>query len=86
VDPTGRQVLEPRLSRVREVHWQVADDDLVGGGAAQLARQVIIIEPYSRVRLPCVLVDRGGLVEALRKSRYEDLPAEHAGPRRFRRR
>jgi hypothetical protein len=38
VDLTGRQVLESRPSRVREVQRQVADDNLVGGGAAQLAR------------------------------------------------
>jgi hypothetical protein len=37
VDLTGWQVLEPRPSRVREVQWQVADDNIVGGGAAQLA-------------------------------------------------
>jgi hypothetical protein len=36
VDLTGRQVLEPCPSRVRKVQRQVADDDLVGGGAAQL--------------------------------------------------
>jgi hypothetical protein len=38
VDPTGRQVLEPRPSRVREMQRQVTDDELIGGGATQLAR------------------------------------------------
>jgi hypothetical protein len=38
VDLIGRQVLEPRPRRVGEVQRQVADDDLVGGGPAQLAR------------------------------------------------
>jgi hypothetical protein len=33
-----------------------------------------------------VLVDRRGLADALRKARRADLPAEHAGPRGFRRR
>jgi hypothetical protein len=37
VDLTGRQVLEPCPSRVREMQWQVADDHFIGGGAAQLA-------------------------------------------------
>jgi hypothetical protein len=38
VNLAGRQVLEPRLRLVDKVQWQVADDDLVGGGSAQLAR------------------------------------------------
>jgi hypothetical protein len=38
VDLTGRQVLEPRPGRVGEVQGEVADDDLVAGGSAQLAR------------------------------------------------
>jgi hypothetical protein len=36
VDLTGRQVLEPRPSRVCEVQRQVADDHFIGGGVAQL--------------------------------------------------
>jgi hypothetical protein len=45
-------VFEPRPGRVREVRRQVADDDLIGGGATQLACQAIIVEPHTRVRLP----------------------------------
>jgi hypothetical protein len=37
------------------VQWQVADDDLVGGGFAQLTCQAIVLEPYTRVRLPVYL-------------------------------
>jgi hypothetical protein len=37
VDLTGRQVLEPRPGRVGEVQGEVADDDLVTSGPAQLA-------------------------------------------------
>jgi hypothetical protein len=40
-------LLEPRPRRIGDVQWQVADDDLVGGGSAQLARQTIVIEPYT---------------------------------------
>jgi hypothetical protein len=47
VDLAGRQLLEPRPRRIGDVQWQVADDDLVGGGSAQLARQTIVIEPYT---------------------------------------
>jgi hypothetical protein len=65
---------------------QVADDDLVAGGSAQLACQTIVVEPYTRVRLPRVLVDRRGLAEALRKAHRVDLPAEHTGSRGLRRR
>jgi hypothetical protein len=68
------------------VQWQVADDDLVGVGVAQLARQTVVVEPYTRARLPRVLVDRRGLVEALREARHADLPAEHASTRGLRRR
>jgi hypothetical protein len=47
------------------VQRQVADDDLVGGGSAQLACQAIVIEPHTGVRLPRVLVGRrdGGSAE-----------------------
>jgi hypothetical protein len=38
VDLAGRQVFEPRPRRVGEVQGEVADDDLVTGGSAQLAR------------------------------------------------
>jgi hypothetical protein len=38
MDLARGQVFEPRPGRVREVQRQVADDDLIGGGAAQLAR------------------------------------------------
>jgi hypothetical protein len=38
VDLAGRQVLEPRPRRVGEVQGEVADDDLVTGSSAQLAR------------------------------------------------
>jgi hypothetical protein len=39
VDLTGRQVLEPCPRRVGEVQGEAADDDLVTGGSAQLARR-----------------------------------------------
>jgi uncharacterized membrane protein len=82
----GRQVLEPRPRRVGEVQRQVADDDLVGGGSAQLACQAVVVEPYAGVRLPRVLVDRRGLVEALREARRANHPAEHTGSRGLQRR
>jgi hypothetical protein len=82
----GRQVLKPRPRRVGEVQRQVADDDFVGGGSAQLACQAVVVEPYTGVRLPRVLVDRRGLAEALRKARRADLLAEHTGSREFRHR
>jgi hypothetical protein len=68
------------------VQGEVADDDLVTGGSAQLARKAVIVEPHTGVRLPVVLDDGRGLTEALGKGRRADLPAEHAGSRRFRRR
>jgi hypothetical protein len=86
VDLAGRQVLEPRPRRVGEVQGEVADDDLVTGGPAQLARQVVVIEPHTGVRLPIVLGDGRGLAEALGKGRRADLPAEHVGSRGLRRR
>jgi hypothetical protein len=86
VDLAGRQVLEPRPRRVGEVQVEVTDDDLVGGGPAQLACQEVVIEPYAGVRLPVVLVDRCGLAEALGEARRADFLAEHAGSRWLRRR
>jgi hypothetical protein len=41
------------------------DDDLIGSGSAQLARQAVVVEPYTEVRLPVVFVDRRGLAEVL---------------------
>jgi hypothetical protein len=37
------------------VQRQVADDDLVSGGPAQLAHQAIVIEPHTRARFPVYL-------------------------------
>jgi hypothetical protein len=37
MDLARLQVLEPRPGRIAEVQGQVADDDLVAGGSAQLA-------------------------------------------------
>jgi hypothetical protein len=68
------------------VQGQVADDDLVGGGTAQLACQVVIVEPDSRSCLPRVLVDRRGLAEASREACRADFPAEHTGSRGLQRR
>jgi hypothetical protein len=82
----GRQVLEPCSRRVGEVQRQIGDDDLVGGGSAQLACQAVVVEPYTGVRLPRVLVNRRGLAEALREAHSADLPAEYTGSRGFRRR
>jgi hypothetical protein len=79
-------MLKPHPRRVGEVQRQVEDDDLVGGGSAQLACQAVVVEPYAGVRLPHVLVDRRGLAEALREARRADLPAEHTGLRELRRR
>jgi hypothetical protein len=67
VDLAGRQVLEPRLCRVGEMQGEVTDDNLVGGGPAQLTRQAVFVAPYTGVRLPVVFVDRRGLAEALGK-------------------
>jgi hypothetical protein len=86
VDLVGGQVLEPCPSRVAEVQGQVADDDLVAGGPAQLASQAVVVEPHAGVRLPVVLDDGRGLAEALGERRFADLPAEHTGPWGLRRR
>jgi hypothetical protein len=83
VNLAGRQMLKPRLRRVGEVQRQVADDDLVSGGSAQLSCQAVVVEPYTGVCLPCVLVDRRGLAEPLREARLADLPAEHTSSRGF---
>jgi hypothetical protein len=86
VDMAGRQVLEPRLCRVGEVQGEVTDDNLVGGGPAQLACQSVVVEPYAGVRPLVVFVDRRGLVKVLGEARCADLPAEHQGSRGLRRR
>jgi hypothetical protein len=79
-------MFKPRPGRVGEVQRQVTDEDFVGGGPAQLARQAIVVEPYAGVCLPIVFVDRRGLAEALREARRADLPTERAGSRGLRRR
>jgi hypothetical protein len=60
MDLDGREVLEPRPRRVGEVQGEVTDDNLVGGGPAQLTRQTVVVEPHAGVRLPVVLDDRVG--------------------------
>jgi hypothetical protein len=45
---------QPCLGRICEAQRQVADKHRVGGGAAQLARQAVIAEPYPGVRFPRV--------------------------------
>jgi hypothetical protein len=84
MDLAGWQVFEPRSGRICEVQGRVVDDHRIGGGAAQLASQVVVVEPHSRVFLPQVLGDGGGPVEALGEARRADLPAKHAGSRGFR--
>jgi hypothetical protein len=84
VDLAGRQVLEPRPCRVGEVQGEVADDDLIAGGPAELTCQAVVIELYTGVRLPVVLDDSRGLAEALGEGRRTDLPAEHTGSRGLR--
>jgi hypothetical protein len=86
VDLTGQQMLEPCPSRVREVQRKVTDDHFISGGTSQLARQAIVVQPYTRARLPLVLVGRGGLAEALREAPCAHLSAERTGPRGLRRR
>jgi hypothetical protein len=85
VDLTGRQVLEPRPGRVGEVQGEVADDDLVISGSAQLSCQAVVVEPHAGIRLPLVLDDGRRLAEARGESRCADLPAQYAGPRGLRR-
>jgi hypothetical protein len=67
VDLAGRQVLKPRPRRVGEVQGEVADDNLVASGPAQLTCQTVDVEPHTGVRLPVVLDDRRRLAEALGK-------------------
>jgi hypothetical protein len=42
------------------VQGEVTDDNLVGGGPAQLTRQAVFVEPYAGVRLPIVFVNDVG--------------------------
>jgi hypothetical protein len=67
-------VLEPRPRRVGEVQGEVADDDLVTGGPAHLARQAVVVEPHTGIRLPVVLDNRCRLAEALGEGHRADLP------------
>jgi hypothetical protein len=68
------------------VQGEVADDNLVAGGSAQLTCQTVVVEPHMGVRLPVVLDDRRGLAEALGEVHRVDLPAEHASSRGLRHR
>jgi hypothetical protein len=36
------------------VQGEVADDSLVAGGSTQLARQAVVVQPHTGVRLPVV--------------------------------
>jgi hypothetical protein len=55
-------MLKPHPRRVGEVQQQVADDDLIGGGPAQLARQAVVVEPYAvSVSLLYLSIDVGWL-------------------------
>jgi hypothetical protein len=49
------------------VQRQIADNHRISGGTAQLTGQAVVVEPHTGACLPRVLVDRGGLSEALGK-------------------
>jgi hypothetical protein len=65
------------------VKRRIADNHRIRGGAAQMASQAVVVKLHTRVRLPRVFVDRGGLAELLGEARRTDLPAEHTGLRGF---
>jgi hypothetical protein len=83
---SGQQVLEPCSRRVSEMQGEVADDNLVAGGSAQLTLQAVVVEPHTGIRHPIVLDDCRGLAETLGEGCRADLPAEHTGSRGLRRR
>ena len=64
MDLVRGQVLEPRSCGVSKVKGKVADDDRVISRAAQLARQAVVVEPETGIRLPRVLGECGGLPKA----------------------
>ena len=64
MDLIRRQVLEPRSCGVGKVKRKVADDHGVIRRTAQLACQVVVVEPEPEIRLPRVLGECGGLPKA----------------------
>ena len=51
MDLTGGKMFEPRARGIRKVQRKVANDDSVISRTAQLASQVVVVEPESGIRL-----------------------------------
>jgi hypothetical protein len=52
IDLVARQVLEPRACGIAEVERQVLDDEQVIGRSPGVARESVVLEPYTGVESP----------------------------------
>jgi hypothetical protein len=55
IDLVTRQVLKPRARRIAEVERQVLDDEQVVGRSPGVARESVVLEPYTGVGVPIVV-------------------------------
>ena len=76
LDSVGRQVFQPRLCRIVQEQWKVADNEVVIIRTIGLTGKLIVFEPKSGVCLPRVLRDIGRWSVPLWESSVEDVPAE----------
>lgn len=79
VDPSSREVLEPRSCQVCEVQRDVLDDEEVVGRPSIATGEAVVLEPYARVGLAVVLGHRGRGTVACRRCHGVHVQTE--GPR-----
>jgi hypothetical protein len=57
-------MLEPRACGVTEVKWQVLDHEEIVGCPTGVARELVVLEPYTRVGVPVISRHIGRCPEA----------------------
>jgi hypothetical protein len=76
MDLVARQMLEPRTCRVAEVERQVLDHEEIVGRPTGVAREPVVLEPYTGVGVPVVSRHVGRSPEARGELHVTDAPAK----------
>jgi hypothetical protein len=76
VDLVAWQVLEPCTCRVAKVERQVLDHEEIVGRPTGVAREPVVLEPYTGVGVPVVPWHVGQSLEARGELRVTDAPAK----------
>ena len=59
LDSIGRKLFQPRLRRIGQEQWKVADNEIITIRSTGLASKPIILKPQSEVCFPGVFQDVG---------------------------